>query len=181
MRNPELTRQRLIEVTAQAMAQYGEAGVRVDRIAAEAGINKRMIYHYFGGKEGVCANVLSLQISALSFILNEPQIAMLRTQLASFLPSGNAPIGKGMLASEISDSPEPTHRQAAVIVLRALLDSQDQDLLPNGDAAGWLALTTRLSQLAFVDDLISSKQGEAEVHRHKQRVSLSPVLQPIDD
>ena len=63
------------------------------------------------------------------------------------------------------------HRQAAVIVLRALLDSQDQDLLPNGDAAGWLALTTRLSQLAFIDDLISSKQGRVEVHRHKQRVS----------
>ena len=48
MRNPEKTRQRLIEVTAQAMAQHGGAGVRVDRIAAESGINKRMIYHYFG-------------------------------------------------------------------------------------------------------------------------------------
>ena len=85
-----------------------------------------------------------------------------------------------MLASEISDSPGPTHRQAAVIVLRALLDSQDQDLLPNGDAAGWLALTTRLCQLAFVDDLISSSR-EAGCTGHKQRVSLSPVLQPIDD
>ena len=53
MRNPELTRQRLIEVAVRAMAQYGEAGVRVDRIAAESGINKRMIYHYFGGKEGL--------------------------------------------------------------------------------------------------------------------------------
>ena len=102
MRNPELTRQRLIEVTAQAMAQYGGAGVRVDRIAAESGINKRMIYHYFGGKEGLCANVLALQISALSDILIEPQLAMLRTQLASLLPSGNAPIGK-VSSREMSD------------------------------------------------------------------------------
>ena len=71
------TRQRLIEVTAHAMAQYGEAGVRVDRIAAESGINKRMIYHYFGDKEGVCATVLALQILALSSILHEPQMPCL--------------------------------------------------------------------------------------------------------
>ena len=102
MRNPEFTRQRLTDVAVRAMAQYGGAGVRVDRIAAESGINKRMIYHYFGGKEGLCANVLALQISALSDILIEPQLAMLRTQLASLLPSGNAPIGEGVSSREMS-------------------------------------------------------------------------------
>ena len=179
MRNPELTRQRLTDVAVRAMAQYGGAGVRVDRIAAESGINKRMIYHYFGGKEGLCANVLALQISALSDILIEPQLAMLRTQLASLLPSGNAPIGEGVSSREMSGLLGQTHRHAAVIVLRSLLDTQDHDLLPNGDAAGWLALTTRLCQLAFVGDSISSTQ-EAGTQSHKQRVSLSPVLQPID-
>ena len=103
MRNPEFTRQRLTDVAVRAMAQYGGAGVRVDRIAAESGINKRMIYHYFGGKEGLCANVLALQISALSDILIEPQLAMLRTQLASLLPSGNAPIGKGYRHAKCRD------------------------------------------------------------------------------
>ena len=43
--------------------------------------------------------------------------------------------------------------------------------------AGWP--DTRLCQLAFVGDSISSTQ-EAGTQSHKQRVSLSPVLQPID-
>ena len=73
MRNPEKTRQRLIEVTAQAMAQHGGAGVRVDRIAAESGINKRMIYHYFGDKDGVCAHVLARQVSALVPVIKRPK------------------------------------------------------------------------------------------------------------
>ena len=39
-------------------ARYGLGGARVDRIAARAGANKRMLYYYFGNKEALFLAVL---------------------------------------------------------------------------------------------------------------------------
>lgn len=39
-------------------AAYGLGGGRIDKIARQAGANKRMIYHYFGDKEGLYIEVL---------------------------------------------------------------------------------------------------------------------------
>jgi AcrR family transcriptional regulator len=46
----DATRQRLIEAAWAEFAEYGIAGARVDRIAANAHANKAQIYHYFGSK-----------------------------------------------------------------------------------------------------------------------------------
>lgn len=40
----------------------GFAGARVDRIAQRAGVNKRMLYHYFGSKEGLFQAILALRL-----------------------------------------------------------------------------------------------------------------------
>ena len=179
MRNPEKTRQRLIEVTAHAMAQYGGAGVRVDRIAAESGINKRMIYHYFGDKEGVCATVLALQILALSPILHETQLTLLRARLASLLPMEGGRVDQLILESGVSNSPARTYRRSAVIVLRALLDVQDETRPSHDASSSWSGLITQLCQLAFVDKT-AGPTPEGESLAPKQRFSLRPVLQPVD-
>lgn len=179
MRNPEKTRQRLIEVTAQAMARYGGAGVRVDRIAAESGINKRMIYHYFGDKDGVCANVLALQISALAPILHEAQLTLLRARLALLLPSEGEPVDQRVVESGGLSATAQTYRRSAVIVLRALLDAQGQTSPSDDASARWSVLITRLCQLAFVDHAAVSAT-ESNSRPPKQRFSLSPVLQPVD-
>lgn len=57
VRDAEATKQRLLEAAAAEFAQYGIAGARVDRIAAEAQSNKAQIYHYFVNKEGLFAAV----------------------------------------------------------------------------------------------------------------------------
>lgn len=57
IRDAEATKQRLLEAAAAEFAQYGIAGARVDRIAAEAQSNKAQIYHYFVNKEGLFAAV----------------------------------------------------------------------------------------------------------------------------
>jgi len=57
-RNPERTRQRLFEAAFKEFAAKGFAGARVDVIAQRAGINKRMLYHYFGDKEDLFREVL---------------------------------------------------------------------------------------------------------------------------
>jgi AcrR family transcriptional regulator len=50
-RDPERTRQRILDAATVEFARYGLGGARVDRIAARADANKRMLYYYFGSKE----------------------------------------------------------------------------------------------------------------------------------
>ena len=42
-RDPERTRQKILAAATQEFARYGLGGARVDRIAARAGANKRML------------------------------------------------------------------------------------------------------------------------------------------
>ena len=52
-RAPERTKQRILASATAEFARYGLGGARVDRIAKRAGANKRMLYYYFGDKEGL--------------------------------------------------------------------------------------------------------------------------------
>jgi AcrR family transcriptional regulator len=52
------TRALILEAALREFAEKGLAGARVDGIADRAGINKRMIYAHFGGKEGLWLAVL---------------------------------------------------------------------------------------------------------------------------
>ena len=79
-RNPEVTQQRLIDATAEIMASVGIAGLRVDQIAQRTGVNKRMIYHYFGNKEGLARRVLAEQVQCLCIGLPN-----LEDEVANFL------------------------------------------------------------------------------------------------
>lgn len=57
-RDPDATRQAILRAATGEFAQHGLAGARVDRIAERAGVNKRMLYYYFGQKEGLFLAVL---------------------------------------------------------------------------------------------------------------------------
>lgn len=57
-RDPERSRQAILDAATREFANHGFGGARVDRIAASAGANKRMIYHYFGNKEALFRHVL---------------------------------------------------------------------------------------------------------------------------
>ena len=45
------TRDRILDVALQEFSRRGLSGARIDAIAAESGLNKGMIYYYFGSKE----------------------------------------------------------------------------------------------------------------------------------
>ena len=47
------TRERILGAAVQEFARYGLGGARVDSIAQRAGANKRMLYYYFGDKDGL--------------------------------------------------------------------------------------------------------------------------------
>jgi len=58
VRDADRTRAEIIEVATHEFADQGYAGARVDEIAAKTRTTKRMIYYYFGGKEGLYLAVL---------------------------------------------------------------------------------------------------------------------------
>src|SRR5215471_13956653 len=57
-RNPEATRRKLLVAARREFAASGLAGARVDEIAARAGVNKQLVYHYFGDKDALYLAVL---------------------------------------------------------------------------------------------------------------------------
>ncbi|WP_024518542.1 TetR family transcriptional regulator [Bradyrhizobium sp. Tv2a-2] len=57
-RNPEATRRKLLVAARHEFAASGLAGARVDEIAARAGVNKQLVYHYFGDKDAIYLAVL---------------------------------------------------------------------------------------------------------------------------
>ncbi|HEY3365491.1 MAG TPA: TetR/AcrR family transcriptional regulator [Symbiobacteriaceae bacterium] len=57
-RDAEQTRRRILDAARGEFAVKGLAGSRVDQIAARSDTNKRMIYAYFGDKDGLYAEVV---------------------------------------------------------------------------------------------------------------------------
>ena len=56
--DPERTKANILEVAATEFGEKGLAGARIDEIAALTQTSKRMIYYYFGSKEGLYLAVL---------------------------------------------------------------------------------------------------------------------------
>ncbi|MDE1182688.1 TetR family transcriptional regulator [Paraburkholderia sp.] len=75
--DPEQTKRNILDVATQEFSAMGLTGARVDAIAERTNTTKRMLYYYFGSKEGLYSAVLDkvygdireleqdLQISAL--------------------------------------------------------------------------------------------------------------------
>ena len=75
----EITKQRILEAAEAEFSEKGVFGARIDSIAANAGVNKRMIYEYFLNKEGLYKTVLinvynriSLWESSLAGDIDDP-------------------------------------------------------------------------------------------------------------
>src|SRR3954449_1426333 len=57
-RDRERTRAEILEVARAEFAEHGYSGARVDEIAERTRTTKRMLYYYFGSKEGLYTEVL---------------------------------------------------------------------------------------------------------------------------
>ncbi|MEW5880793.1 MAG: TetR/AcrR family transcriptional regulator [Pseudomonadota bacterium] len=57
-RDADATRARILAAATQEFARHGMAGARGDRIARAARSSERMVYYYFGSKEGLFRAVL---------------------------------------------------------------------------------------------------------------------------
>lgn len=66
MKKSEITQKRILKAAEDAFAEKGLYGTRVDEIAKRSGINKRMLYVYFGNKENLYMTVLKTVYSRLT-------------------------------------------------------------------------------------------------------------------
>jgi AcrR family transcriptional regulator len=57
-RDPARNQERILGAATEEFSRFGLGGARVDRIAARAGANKRMLYYYYGNKEALFLAVL---------------------------------------------------------------------------------------------------------------------------
>jgi len=64
-RDPERTRAAILAAATAEFTAKGLTGARIDAIARSAGANKRMIYHYFGDKDGLYLAVLEATYAAI--------------------------------------------------------------------------------------------------------------------
>ena len=58
IQDPEGTRRNILEIASEEFALNGLSGARIDEIAARTRSSKRMIYYYFGDKEGLYLSAL---------------------------------------------------------------------------------------------------------------------------
>lgn len=56
-RTAELTREKILDAAVREFGAKGYAGARTAGIAARAGVNQQLIAYYFGGKQGVLAEL----------------------------------------------------------------------------------------------------------------------------
>jgi AcrR family transcriptional regulator len=64
-RDPDRTRAAILAAATAEFSAKGLHGARVDEIARRSGVNKRMLYHYFGDKEGLYLAVLEASYTAI--------------------------------------------------------------------------------------------------------------------
>ncbi len=73
--DPERTRADILAVATHEFSEKGFAGARIDLIAEATRTSKRMIYYYFGSKEGLYLRVLEDAYSRIRTIEGELHLA----------------------------------------------------------------------------------------------------------
>jgi AcrR family transcriptional regulator len=64
-RDPARARARLLQAAVDEFSTHGHSGARTERIAQRAGINIRMLYHYYGSKDDLYVTVLETVLAEL--------------------------------------------------------------------------------------------------------------------
>jgi AcrR family transcriptional regulator len=133
----------IVRIAAEEFAEYGYSGARIDRIANGTRTSKRMLYYYFGGKEGLYRAVLlsyydklrseeeALQLSHL------PPILALKS-LVDFtfvFHTKNAAIARLVMAENINKGRHVV-KMPSVAQLNSRIINSVSDILRRGEEEG---------------------------------------------
>lgn len=142
-RDPERTAAAILEAAIAEFSQRGYDGARIDGIARRARVNKRMLYHYFGGKEGLYLAVLEGRYAAiraaereLDLTRREPVEAMRQLVLFTWNYYIEHPEFLAILAAENQNKARFLTRSGDIVRLNSPLIEAIHDVLRRGEAAG---------------------------------------------
>lgn len=142
-RNAQATRARILETARIEFVTNGLNGARVDRIAGQAGVNKNLIYHYFGSKDDLYLEVLEGTYADLRArqrdedLRGEPPAAAMAQLVANMFDHFVAtPEMVRLMSIENIHYAQHLKRSSSIKPLyRGLLDTLE-DLLRRGQAEG---------------------------------------------
>jgi TetR/AcrR family transcriptional regulator len=142
-RDPERTRARIMEAATHEFATKGLGGARIADIAARAGANKRMLYHYFGDKEALFLAVLENAYAAIRTrerVLElehlPPEAAMRRLVETTWDHFIEHPEFLSLLGSENLHQARHIKRSTRIRELHSPLADMLRDILRRGEHAG---------------------------------------------
>ncbi len=142
-RDPDATRQAILAAATDEFADHGLGGARVDRIAERAGINKRMLYYYFGNKDDLFLAVLEAEYRrirqaeiALNLTRTDPVEGIRRLVAFTWNYYLERPQFLRLLNSENLHRAEHLQKSAQIRALHSPLVATLEDLLERGRRAG---------------------------------------------
>jgi TetR/AcrR family transcriptional regulator len=143
VRDPERTSAAILAAAVEEFSAKGYSGARVDAIAERAGINKRMLYHYFGDKDALYVAVLEGAYTKIRFAERALQLSdrdpeeaireLVRFTWNYFLEN---PEFLSLLGSENLHHAKFLKRSARIFDLHSPLVSVISDVLERGVRAG---------------------------------------------
>ena len=142
-RDPERTKARILAAATAEFARYGLGGARVDRIAARAGANKRMLYYYFRDKDNLFLAALEARYAhiraaerALDLEHLEPRAALRRLVEFTWGYFLDHPEFLTLLNSENLHKGRHVRRSRRVPQMHATLVETLRAVLKRGERAG---------------------------------------------
>ncbi|MFC7737591.1 TetR/AcrR family transcriptional regulator [Roseomonas sp. GCM10028921] len=126
-----------------AFAEKGLAGARVDEIAARTRTTKRMIYYYFGSKQGLYRAVIERAYAGIRDVERELQLdtlppaqAMRRLVESTFDYHNNNPAFVRLVAAENIEEARHVRASTAIAQRNAEVIATMRDLLERGEQEG---------------------------------------------
>jgi TetR/AcrR family transcriptional regulator len=113
-RDPERTRQAILDAANEEFAEYGFDGARVVRIAAAAGVSHQLITYHFGGKKGLHEALNERWLAKGSHMISgaEPFAEIVR-EYVRWPHQDKLAIIRTLVRAELDDRPPPSDEQAA--------------------------------------------------------------------
>lgn len=144
-RDAEKTRQTILRAGLKEFAMHGFSGGRAERIARTARRNIRMLYHYFGSKEGLYESVLEdaytrirAQELELKLSIDEPLESLLELMRFTFGYFIDNPMFEGLLRTENMMRGRFVRKLAKVPETADTMLHKVEDLIEAGRAKGEL-------------------------------------------
>jgi AcrR family transcriptional regulator len=184
-RDPARTRERIFEAATDLFAERGFSGVTMSHIADAAQVNRRMIYVYFGDKEGVYRSVMerAFELAWLPVLDSieashgtEHPAEALRAALLAYFDSLTAnPKYVRLLAWEAASGWEVVNRFDSPVLRQA--GQRQRDVLGTGIEAG---IFRKDLDLRLVPTLLTSLPFFFFLYRPRLVHSLRTVMDSVD-